>query len=440
MEARVKVNLEKKDKNLVELLVEVDADRVNRAYEHAARDLSKQVRIDGFRPGKAPLKLVERHVGPEAILAQAIEKQLVGEAYTQAVTEQQVETIADPNFELVSFGKGDPLIFKATVEVRPEVTLGTYTGIVVSAPSAAVTDEDVQSQLKSLAESRGQLEAVDRAAAMGDVVVADFEGKIAGEAFAGGTATGYAIEMAPGRFIEGFVEGLVGSAVGQEPSLDLKFPEDYPNQELAGKDVTFTFKIHEIKARNVATLDDEFAKGLGLESLEALTERITSDLLAQRTEAREVDLRKQMLEQILDTASMEIPETMIRREIDLLITQQARMLQQQGIDPNQVFTRENIDSWRTRVQPEAEKRIRTSLTLGAIARTEGILPTADEIEEAIVELAAESGTNPKTFRTQVIRNGAWNQIADEVLSSKIVEWLFEQAKVAEGSATELVEA
>jgi trigger factor len=439
MEAHVKVNLEKKDKNLVELLVEVDADRVNRAYEHAARDLAKQVRIDGFRPGKAPLKLVERHVGPEAILAQAIEKQLVGEAYTQAITEHQVETIADPNFELVSFGRGEALVFKATVEVRPEVKLGTYTDIEVSAIEVSVTDEDVQNQLNSLASSRGSLETADRAAAMGDVVIADFEGKIGGEAFAGGTATGYSIEMATGRFIEGFVEGLVGTTAGQEPSLDLKFPEDYPNQELAGKDVTFTFKVHEVKERKAPTLDDAFATSLGSESLEALTTRIREDLTAQRSEAREVELRKQMLEKILGEAEMEIPETMIRREIDLLITQQARMLQQQGIDPNQIFTRENIDSWRTRVQPEAEKRIRTSLTLGAIARAENIQPTVDEIEEAIVEFAAESGTNPKAFRNQVIRNGAWNQIADEVLSSKIVEWLFEKAKIVEKSA-ELVEA
>ncbi len=439
MEAHVKVNLEKKDKNLVELLVEVDADRVNRAYEHAARDLAKQVRIDGFRPGKAPLKLVERHVGSEAILAQAIEKHLVGEAYTQAISEHQVETIADPNFELVSFAKGEALVFKATVEVRPDVKLGQYTGIEVTAPAVAVSDEDVQNQITSLASSRGTLEAVERAAAMGDVVVADFEGKIAGEAFAGGTATDYAIEMATGRFIEGFVEGLVGSTAGQEPSLDLKFPEDYPNQELAGKEVTFTFKIHEVKERKMPTLDDEFAKTLGVESFEALTARIREDLTNQRLEAREVDLRKQMLEKILGESEMEIPETMVRREIDLLITQQARMLQQQGIDPNQVFTRENIESWRTRVQPEAEKRIRTSLTLGAIARVENIQPTVDEIEEAIVEFAAESGTDPKTFRNQVIRNGAWNQIADEVLSSKIVEWLFEKAQVAEKSA-ELVEA
>ncbi|MEB3186130.1 MAG: trigger factor [bacterium] len=435
----MKVNLEKKDKNLVELVVEVDADRVNRAYEHAARDLAKQVRIDGFRPGKAPLKLVERHVGSEAILAQAIEKQLVGEAYTQAITEHQVETIADPNFELVSFGKGEALVFKATVEVRPEVKLGTYTDIEVTAVEVSVTDEDVQNQLNSLASSRGSLETADRAAAMGDVVIADFEGKIGGEAFAGGTATGYSIEMATGRFIEGFVEGLVGTTAGQEPSLDLKFPEDYPNQELAGKDVTFTFKVHEVKERKAPTLDDAFATSLGSDSLEALTARIREDLTAQRSEAREVELRKQMLEKILGEAEMEIPETMIRREIDLLITQQARMLQQQGIDPNQIFTRENIDSWRTRVQPEAEKRIRTSLTLGAIARAENIQPTVDEIEEAIVEFAAESGTNPKSFRNQVIRNGAWNQIADEVLSSKIVEWLFEKAKIVEKSA-ELVEA
>ncbi|MBO9539974.1 trigger factor [bacterium] len=429
----MKVTLEKKEKNQVELEVHVDAERVEKAYDRAYRQVSKEVRIPGFRPGKAPRPIVERTVGVDYIKHTAFEKFLLPEVYPAAIEEGKVEPISEPSVELVSFEKDQPLVFKATVEVRPEVKLGAYTGLEIGAPKAEVSDADVTERIDRLRDAKATLEVADRAAEMGDTVTADFTGTIDGVEFEGGKATQYPIEMATGRFIEGFVEALVGTKAGDEKAADLKFPEDYPNAELAGKAVTFTFKVHEVKARKRPELDETFAKAQGYDSVEAMTAKVREDLTTEREEAREIELRKQLIEAVVAGAEMEVPDTMIARESNFLLQQQANMLAQQGIDPNKVFTKENIDTWRENTRPEAEKRIRTSLTLGEVARTESIQPTEEEIEEAIAEYAANYGVDVAQFRAQVISNGAWPQIADEVLSNKIIEWLFERAKVSEAA-------
>lgn len=425
----MKVTLEKKEKNQVQLEVHVDPDKVEKAYDRAYRQVSKEVRIPGFRPGKAPRPIVERTVGVEYLKHTAFEKFLLPEVYPAAVEEGKIEPIAEPSVELVSYEFNQPLVFKATVEVRPEVTLGTYTDVAVSAPAVGSVDEAVNERLEQLRSSKSTLEVVERPVQMNDVVVADFTGKIDGVEFEGGKATDYTLEVAPGRFIEGFVEAMVGLKAGESKDADLKFPEDYGNKELAGKPVVFELKVNEVKEKKLPEVNDEFAKLFGDETVAAMTARLQDEVSKEREEARDIELRKQMIEKVVEGALMEVPESMIRREIDFLLNQQATMLSQQGIDPNRVFTRENIDSWRERTRPEAEKRIRTSLTLGEIARKEGITPTEAEVDEAIAEYAESYGVEPSQFRAQVIRNGAWPQIADEVLSNKIIEWLFERTKI-----------
>lgn len=427
----MKVTLEKKEKNQVLLEVQVDPDRVEKAYDRAYRQLAREVRIPGFRPGKAPRPIVERTVGVDYIKHTAFEKFLLPEVYPQAIEEGKVEPIAEPEVELVSFEKDQPLVFKATIEVRPEVTLGDYTGLEVTAPKVEVTEADVEERLTKLREQRGTLATVERPVQMDDTVVADFTGKIDGQEFEGGKATDYTMEVAPGRFIEGFVEAMVGMKAGETKDADLKFPEDYPNQELAGKPVVFTLTVKEVKERQLPELNDELAKQLGDESVDALKAKLREQLTKEREENRDIELRKQLIDKVVETAQIDLPDSMILRESNFLLQQQANMLAQQGIDPNRVFTKDNIDTWRENTRPEAEKRIRTSLTLGEIARKEGITPSEEEIEETIAEYAQSYGVDPIQFRNQVIRNGAWPQIADEVLSNKIIEWLVERAKVTD---------
>lgn len=432
LEAIVKVTLEKKEKNQVLLEVEVETQRFEAAYDKAYRKVAQQVNIPGFRKGKAPRPVVERHVGPEYLKQEALEV-LIPEVYSSAVEQEKLEPIAEPRFELVKAEKNEPVIFKATVEVRPEVKLGQYTDIEISYPAVNVTEEQVTERIGAIRRSRATLEVVDRAIEMGDTAVVDFTGTIEGKAFDGGSAKDYPVEVAEGRFIPGFVEAMVGMKAGETKVADLKFPEDYPNAELAGKDVKFEISVKEVKHRVLPELNEEFAKAVGADSVEGLKSRIREQLTQEAEENREFELRKQLLEKVVANAEMDVPETMIDREVTFLLNQYANNLAQQGIDPNRVFTRENIQQWRENSREEAIKRIRTSLTLGQIARQEGIEPTAEEIEDAIGEYAQSYGMGPDQFRKQVIRSGAYAQIADEVLSNKIIEWLYAKAKVSDAA-------
>jgi len=426
----VKVTLEKKEKNQVLLEVEVESQRFDAAYDKAFKKVAQQVNIPGFRKGKAPRPVVERHVGPEYLKQEALEV-LIPEVYSSAVEQEKLEPIAEPRFELVKAEKNEPVVFKATVEVRPEVKLGQYTEIAIGHPAVEVTEEQVTERIDAIRRSRAQLETVERAVEMGDTATVDFTGKIDDVAFEGGTATDYPVEVAEGRFIPGFVEAMVGMKAGETKIADLKFPEDYPTTDLAGKDVKFEIAVKEVKHRALPELNDELAKAVGADSVDALKSRIREQLTQEGEENREFELRKQLLEKVVDNSEMEVPESMVEREVNFLLNQYANNLAQQGIDPNRVFTKENIQQWRENSREEASKRIRTSLTLGQIARQEGIEPTGDEIEEAIAEYAQSYGMAPDQFRKQIIQSGAYAQIADEVLSNKIIEWIFSKAKVSE---------
>lgn len=430
LEAIVKVTLEKKEKNQVLLEVEVETQRFEAAYDKAYKKVAQQVNIPGFRKGKAPRPVVERHVGPEYLKQEALEV-LIPEVYSSAVEQEKLEPIAEPRFELVKAEKNEPVVFKATVEVRPEVKLGQYTEIEIGHAPVEVTEEQVTERIDAIRRSRAQLETVDRAVEMGDTATVDFTGKIDDVAFEGGSATDYPVEVAEGRFIPGFVEAMVGMKAGESKVADLKFPEDYPTTDLAGKDVKFEIAVKEVKHRALPELNDELAKAVGADSVDALKSRIREQLSQEGEENREFELRKQLLEKVVANSEMEVPESMIEREVNFLLNQYANNLAQQGIDPNRVFTQENIQQWRENSREEATKRIRTSLTLGQIARQEGIEPTGEEIEDAIGEYAQSYGMAPDQFRKQIIQSGAYAQIADEVLSNKIIEWLFNKAKVSE---------
>lgn len=424
----MKVTLEKQDKNLVHLAVEVDREAVDRAYEKAYRSLSHHVMIPGFRKGKAPRALVERHVGSDAMKREALEA-LVPESYTKAVEEAKIEPIAQPQAEVVSFEKGQPAVLKFQVEVRPDVNLGEYLAIKVSVPKVDSTDEQVQEAVTNLLSRKATVEAVDRPINEGDVAVVDFEGKVDGTPFEGGKATNFTLDVTPGRFIPGFVEALVGLKAGDTKTAELDFPADYPNEELKGKTTTFDFKVHEVKERKLPDLSDDLAKEFGAENAEDLKVKIREQLQSQIDESREIEQRKQLLDKVVETSTMDLSEFMVKREIYFLLEQHFNQLARQGIDFRQLFNDDNRKEWEDRFQPEAEKRIRTSLTLGAIARKEGIEVTAEEMAEAIVEYAQMLGKDPNQFQQELINNGRYAALADEVLSNKIIEWLFERADV-----------
>jgi trigger factor len=435
----VKVTLEKKEKNQVHLEVEVDTDRVKKALEQAFRSVSQQVNIPGFRKGKAPRQLVERAVGPDYIKNEALNK-LVPEALEQAVQQESLELIDRPDVEVVSWEDNKALVFKATVPVRPEVEFkGDYKDNAAQAPKTEIDPAAVDAKIEELRQQRATQEVVDRAIEQGDFATLDFSGKLKGEEepFEGGTAEDFKAEIAPGRFIDGFMEALIGLKAGDEKDFDVTFPEQYHAPNLAGKPATFHVKVKEVRAKALPELNDAFAGTAGdYNSLADLRTKIENDLKEEAEDSRELLLRQQILDQVLEKADVEIPESMIQREIQFLMNQYAQMMQAQGMDVRSMFDQNRINDWANSLRDEATKRIKTSLTLGTVAKANGIIITNEEVDEEIVQYAAMYRVDPAAVRNQLIQSGGWTTLADEVLSNKILDWLREQAKVTEGPIPE----
>lgn len=435
----MKVTLEKKEKNNVHLEVEVEQERVKRAIDSAYKTVSQRVNIPGFRKGKAPKQLVEKTVGVDYIKSEALDK-LLPEALTQAVEDQNLEIIERPNVEVVKFELNEPLVFKATVPVRPEVEFkGSYTELSAQAPKVELDPEAVTKKLEEMREQKATRETVDKAIEMNDFAVIDFVGKLkdAEEPFAGGTAEDFNAEIAPGRFIDGFVENLVGMKAGDEKDFDVTFPAEYHSEELAGKPATFHVKVKEVKAKKLPELDDAFAASVGdFNTFADLKANVEKELSEEAEDNREMLLRQQLLDQVLEAADVEIPESMIEREVNFLVQQYAQMMQAQGLDVRNMFTQERLGEWRNSLRDEAVKRIKTSLSLGTIAKAEGIVITPEEVDEEIVEYAGMYRVDPEQVRQQLIQTGGWNTLADEVLSNKILDWLREKANVTEGPIPE----
>lgn len=435
----MKVTLEKKEKNNVHLEVEVENDRVKKALERAFREVNQRVNVPGFRKGKAPRQLVERTVGVDYIKQEALEK-LIPEALNEAVEEQSLEVIERPDVEIVSFEDGGSLVFKATVPVRPEVAFtGSYEDLTAQAPKVEIDPAAVDERIEQMRQQKATLETVERAIAEGDHAVIDFAGKLQGEdePFQGGTATNFTAEVAEGRFIEGFVENLVGMKAGDEKDFDVTFPEAYHAPELAGKPATFHVKVHEVKARTLPELNDAFAASVGdFNTVADLRANIEKELGEEAEDNRELLIRQQLLDQVLEKADVELPESMVSREINFLMQQYAQMMQSRGMDVNQLFTAEKVGEWRESLRDEASKRIKTSLTLGTVAKAQGITITTEEVDAEIVEYAGMYRVDPDAVRQQLVQSGGWNTLADEVLSNKILDWLRDKANVTEGPIPE----
>ncbi|HEY9722319.1 MAG TPA: trigger factor [Oscillatoriaceae cyanobacterium] len=435
----MKVTLEKKEKNQVHLEVTVESEKVRKALENAYRAVSQQVNIPGFRKGKAPRQLVEKAVGIDYIKNEALDK-LIPDALTEAVEKENLQVIERPNVEVIEFDPAEKLVFKATVPVQPEVAwTGDYKDIAAQAPKVELDPKAVDERLEKMREQRASLETVERPIEMNDFAVIDFQGRLKGEEepFQGGTAEDFNAEIAPGRFIEGFVDHLVGMKAGEEKDFDVTFPEAYHAPELAGKDATFHVNVKEVKARQLPELNDAFAATQGdFNTVADLRAHVEKELTDEAEDNRELLLRQQLLDQVLEKSDVEIPESMIQRETSFLMNQYAQVMQAQGLDVQNMFNQERLNEWRNSLRDEALKRIRTSLALGTIAKEQSIAITPEEVDAEIVEYAGMYNADPAAVRNQLIQSGGWNTLADEVLSNKILDWLLEQAKVTEGPIPE----
>ncbi|SDZ05229.1 trigger factor [Evansella caseinilytica] len=429
------VKWEKSEGNSGVLTVEVDSGRVDNALDQAFKKVVKKVNVPGFRKGKVPRPIFERQFGVESLYQDALDI-LLPQAYSSAVEEAGIEPVDRPEIDIEQMEKGQNLIFKATVTVKPEVKLGEYKGLEVEAEDTEVTDEDVEAEVKQLQERHADLVAVeDSAVENGDTVVLDFEGFVDGEAFEGGKADNYSLEIGSGQFIPGFEEQLVGAKAGEETEVNVTFPEDYHSEELAGKPALFKVKIHDIKRKELPELDDEFAKDVDeeVETLDELKKSLREKLQTSKEQAAEAKKRDAVIEKAAENAEIDVPEAMIETETDRMLQEFGQRLQAQGMSMEMYyqFSQTDEEGMKAQFHDDAEKRVRINLTLEAISEKENIEAGDEEVDKEIEQMAETYQRSADEIRQILEMQGGVDSLKGDLKIRKAIDFLVEQSKVAE---------
>ncbi|NNU83181.1 trigger factor [Geobacillus sp. BMUD] len=425
------VKWEKLEGNEGVLTVEVDAEKVNKGLDAAFKKVVKNITLPGFRKGKVPRVLFEKRFGVEALYQDALDI-LLPEAYAKAVEEAGIEPVSMPEIDIEQMEKGKSLIFKAKVTVKPEVKLGQYKGLEVEKMDTTVADEDVENELKRLQENYAELVVKeDGTVENGDTVVIDFEGFVDGEPFEGGKAENYSLEIGSGTFIPGFEEQLVGMKAGEEKEIQVTFPDEYHAKQLAGKAATFKVKVHEVKAKQLPALDDEFAKDVDdeVETLDELKAKIRARLEEAKKNEAETALRNAVVEKAAANAEMDIPEVMIKNETDRMLREFDQRLQMQGMNLQMYyqFSGQDEAALREQMREDAEKRVRAALTLEAIAKAENIEVTDEEVNKELEKMAEAYKLSVDKIKELL---GSLDGVKEDLKWRKTVDFLVEHSKVA----------
>lgn len=399
------------------------------AEERAFRRLVKNAKLPGFRPGKVPRKVFEQAYGAGTITSEAMED-VVPAVYAKAVREHDIDPVDRPKMELLPEEAGLPTRVKAVVDVRPEIKLGEYKGLSIKSEPVTVTDEDVDRALTALARDRATLVPAEREARLGDVVTIDYEGKIDGVAFEGGTAQGQQTELSEERFIPGFATGIAGMKVGETKDVEAKFPDEYQQADLAGKTAVFTITLHEVKELELPPLDDELAKAVSQnETLDALKGDIRKRLESVAESRRRREMGNQVVEDLINAHDFPLPEVMIEREIDSMLSDGAGMAARMGMSYDDYLkavgkTEEDL---RKEYRSDAERRVKGTLILESIAKAENIQATPADIQSELQALAQQYGQPVDRIR-QALGNNLLS-LMDGIVRNKTVDFLVDNAKV-----------
>lgn len=429
----MKASWEKTEKNRGILTVETDEQSVQDALDQAFKKVVKQVNVPGFRKGKVPRSIFEKRFGVEVLYQDALDI-LLPKAYEEAVEETGIVPVDRPEIDIEQLEKGKTLIFKATVTVKPEVELGEYKGLEVEVDEEefSVKSEDVDKELERMQKQQGQLEPVEEGTVEnGDRVIIDFEGFVDGEAFEGGKAEQYTLEVGSGSFIPGFEDQLIGMKAGEEKEIEVTFPEEYHVDELKGKPATFKVKLHEIKRMNLPELDDEFAQDVSeFDTLDELKADIEKNLKEKAEKEKENHIRNELVEKATQNATVEIPEVMVENETENMLRQFEQRLMYQGLnlETYSQFTGQDQDALKDQFKEDAEKRVRADLVLEAIAKEENIDATDEEIEEEIKQMAQETGREADEVRRILESQGALDSVKDQLRMKKTIDLLVSNSK------------
>lgn len=385
------LQVEKLEHNMAKLTIEVSAEDVEKALQAAYLKERSRISLPGFRKGKVPRQMIEKMYGPEVFYDEAA-NHMISEAYGKAYEECELEIVSQPKVEITQLEKGKPFIFTAEVAVKPEVTLGEYKGLKVDKVSTRVTQKEVDEEIDKERERNARtIEVTDRAVQDKDQVILDFEGFVDGAAFEGGKGEKYPLTIGSGAFIPGFEEQLIGAEIGKEVEINVTFPEEYQAKELAGKAAVFKCTVHEIKAKEIPELDDEFVSDVSEES--ETVDAYKAEVKAKIKERKEREGRQkkedQAVEQAVANAQIDIPDPMIDLQTKQMADDFARRIMQQGMSLEQYFqfTGLSEEKMMDEFRPQAEKRIRTRLVLEAVVAAENIEVSDERLDEELKKMA-----------------------------------------------------
>ena len=430
------LQVEKLEKNMAKLTIEVSAEDLDKAMEKAYQKQKSRISLPGFRKGKAPRKMIESMYGKGVFMEDAVNS-LVPQEYTKALGECDLEIVSQPEINVTQMEPGKALIFTADVAVKPEVTLGDYRGVEVPKSEIAVTDEEVDAEVKKEQDKNARTVAVeDRAAANGDITTIDFEGFVDGVAFDGGKGTDYALTLGSGTFIPGFEDQLVGANTGDHVEVKVTFPEEYQAKELAGKDAVFQCDVKKIETKEVPELDDEFAKDVSeFDTLAEYKEDVKKKLTEKKEKEARTAKENAAVDKAIENAQMDIPELMTKTECRQMMDDFSRRMQQQGLSMEQYFqfTGQSMDKMMEDMKPQALKRIQTRLVLEKVAEAENIQPSEEEITEEIQKMADAYKMEADKIREAIGESGL-EQMKKDMAVQKAVTVIADAAVEVEKAA------
>lgn len=425
---------EKKEGNEGVLTVTVPAEKVDKALDQAFKKVVKQINVPGFRKGKVPRQIFEQRFGVEALYQDAVDI-LLPEAYGEAIDETGINPVAQPEVSVTQIEKGKDFIFDATVTVEPEVKLGDYKGLEIEKQDTELTDDELQ---ESIDHSLGHLAEMvvkeDGAVENGNTVNIDFTGSVDGEEFEGGQAEGYDLEVGSGSFIPGFEEQLEGMKTGEEKDVVVTFPEEYHAEELAGKEANFKTKVNEIKYKDVPELNDEIANELdsNAETVDEYKENLRKRLSEQKATEAENTEKEEAINKATENTTIDIPEAMVNTELDRMIQEFGQRIQQQGLDLQTYYqiSGQNEDQLREQMKDDAEQRVKTNLTLTAIADAENVEVSDEDIDKELEKMSEQFNISVEDIKSTL---GNTDIVKNDVRIQKVIDLLRDYAKYVEST-------
>lgn len=417
----MKSNWTKLEGSIGELTAEFSGAEWTDAQKAAFNKIAKTVRLDGFRPGKAPAALLKKRIPTAQVLQEALDT-VLSKNYMTLLTENNVEPIAQPELTVESMDE-EKVSIKLKITVRPEVTLGEYKNLDIKKAAVRVTQKEIQARIDELRNEYAVLEDKEGAVENGDTAVIDFEGFLDGVAFEGGKGENHPLEIGSGSFIPGFEEQIIGMNVNETKDINVTFPEEYQAEDLAGKEVVFKVTVHEIKTKILPEVDDELAKDINIEGVETVKDleaHVKSELKAQKTQKAENDYSEAVFKKVIENSTVEVPDVMVEQEMQGMLQEIVGNLQQQGLDFEtfKAITGKSTEDIKEEIKGQAKERVQLNLILAEIVKAENIEVSEEELNEELKTIASYYGKDVEEIKT--IFAGQMGAITSDILNRKAI--------------------